>query len=1127
MKIVEILSALAFRPLFDGPDGSPGPDFWARHWEEDRERIAAGFGRALDHAGKAVEVVVAGPVWWDRCKMLLEPGEDTAVGERVQVFFDSAASAIPSGTGEEHRRQGLHELDAARTANLLAGNPLQTAPFVAWDSARQQLVDWSVANDGEAADRIAAELRSAGFPFLAEIVAHRPLEGTPFLIESVRYFLRREVETDGVVARHLAAAGLTLPSLAPAVRFDALADVLTHHPRRLDVLLAASRAGAEPRGYPLDLAREARGHGEGIQQLAQAVAELLHEHHLAGRELRLSDSLSLRRESDRHRVRDLLARFHALDAEPQRRLPALVNGLAMLQAAAGDFEAAHRDFQVAAGLVATPHALAILHFNASRVALEQRDWAEALTLWERAVALWPERFSPFPIAKYEAERILAVGASGLTFLCRHRATEGRVVIKSLGVERLRRDPAEVFREVHVLESLNHPGFVRLRDCDFADAAQTAPFLVTDYFEGQSLAEQVQQHGPVKPDDLLAVARLLAEALLAAHEHGILHRDVKPANVLLRHDEAGWRVKLIDFGLVLKPMVLHGQLTHTSLAARSAVGAGAAGSIPYAAPEEIGWIEGVPVAAYSDVYSFGKTCYFALLGTPEPDDEEKETLPPAWRKLLGACTARSVARRLPNFKTVLERLAKIKPATPDGAVKPPTEPTPSPGLSRADAEKLMGYVNRGMAARQHGDYARAIAAFSQALQIDPRLTAGYIKRGNVYSDQGDLDKAIADYTTALRLEPKNALAYLNRGLAHAKKGEFDQVLADCGAALELDPKLASAHFIRGTAYSNRGERHRAIAEFNLALRLDPKNPLAHNDRGLAYAEQGEYDRAIADYTAALRLEPRLTLAYVNRGIAFQKKGDLQRSVAEFTKALRLEPRNVPALFQRGLALVAREAFDHAVADFDRVLKLDPRHPDAAARREEALRARGKATTGPDGRPSAARRTGGSHPGVKVARPEAERPAAPPPTSQEEERRQVRGAAYFARGRTFFEQGEYNQAIEQFTKALQMDPKDAMSYYNRGLAYVAKTEYQEAIADYTSALHQNPRNAMAYYHRGIAHRLLGEHDRAIADYTRALRLDPRLAVAYRNRGQAYAAKGETDRARADLEQANRLDPSLAKR
>jgi len=86
------------------------------------------------------------------------------------------------------------------------------------------------------------------------------------------------------------------------------------------------------------------------------------------------------------------------------------------------------------------------------------------------------------------------------------------------------------------------------------------------------------------------------------------------------------VKLIDFGLALRPSLLEGQPSTSGSKAQTTMGKTIAGTLHFAAPEQLGQLPRLAVGAYSDVYGFGRSCYFALLGTPEPDDEEKEVLP---------------------------------------------------------------------------------------------------------------------------------------------------------------------------------------------------------------------------------------------------------------------------------------------------------------------------------------------------------------------------------------------------------------------------------------------------------------------------------------------------------------------
>ncbi len=95
----------------------------------------------------------------------------------------------------------------------------------------------------------------------------------------------------------------------------------------------------------------------------------------------------------------------------------------------------------------------------------------------------------------------------------------------------------------------------------------------------------------------------------------------------------------------------------------------------------------------------------------------------------------------------------------------------------------------------------------------------------------------------------------------------------------------------------------------------------------------------------------------------------------------------------------------------------------------------------------------------------------------------------------------------------------------LAYAAKRDYDRAIADYDKAIELDPANALAYNNRGRAYADKGDHDRAIADYDKAIQLDPKFAQRLQRRGNAYFAKGDYDRAIADYDEAIKLDPKYA--
>jgi tetratricopeptide (TPR) repeat protein len=99
---------------------------------------------------------------------------------------------------------------------------------------------------------------------------------------------------------------------------------------------------------------------------------------------------------------------------------------------------------------------------------------------------------------------------------------------------------------------------------------------------------------------------------------------------------------------------------------------------------------------------------------------------------------------------------------------------------------------------------------------------------------------------------------------------------------------------------------------------------------------------------------------------------------------------------------------------------------------------------------------------------------------------------------------------------------LAYNNRGNAYDYKGQYDQAISDYTKAIEINPKYGLAYYNRGIAHNNKGQYDQVISDYTKALEINPKFAEAYNNRGNAYNKKGQYDEAILDYNKAMEINP-----
>ena len=133
------------------------------------------------------------------------------------------------------------------------------------------------------------------------------------------------------------------------------------------------------------------------------------------------------------------------------------------------------------------------------------------------------------------------------------------------------------------------------------------------------------------------------------------------------------------------------------------------------------------------------------------------------------------------------------------------------------------------------------------------------------------------------------------------------------------------------------------------------------------------------------------------------------------------------------------------------------------------------------------------------------------------------AHLARGDAFMDAANFDQAIAEFTKAIEMNPNALRGFIGRGYALGLKGNHVKALAEFSRAIEINPNNAYCYYSRGLAWKATGDLDRAIADYTKAIDIKPDAPTAYVQRALAWKDKGDTAKAKADAAKARQLDPS----
>src|SRR6059058_2580870 len=197
--------------------------------------------------------------------------------------------------------------------------------------------------------------------------------------------------------------------------------------------------------------------------------------------------------------------------------------------------------------------------------------------------------------RYELEELVGSGGMSSVYRAHDKLLERTVALKILH-EQFTRDDAYVERfrrEARAVAQLAHPNIVTVIDRGEQDGRQ---FIVFEYVDGMNLKELLDQEGPLDPREAIELALQVARGLSFAHENGLVHRDVKPQNVLI---DADGRAKVTDFGIAHALDVDGMTITGTIM-----------GSSNYIAPEQA---RGEPVDEQSDIYSLGCVLYELLTG----------------------------------------------------------------------------------------------------------------------------------------------------------------------------------------------------------------------------------------------------------------------------------------------------------------------------------------------------------------------------------------------------------------------------------------------------------------------------------------------------------------------------------
>lgn len=298
---------------------------------------------------------------------------------------------------------------------------------------------------------------------------------------------------------------------------------------------------------------------------------------------------------------------------------------------------------------------------------------------EEEEAAWSTLFRPGTVVgqRYLVRRFVARGGMGEVYEALDRELSERVALKTV-TSTACDDPTAVRRlkaEVQLARRVSHPNVCRIYDFGMhvtSESGAQLAFLTMEFVDGATLGKRIRLEGALPLAETVSIARRLLEGLRAAHDAGVLHRDFKSDNVILRRDaDRSWPL-ILDFGLA---RTLDPYREQSSASQRGLVG-----TFAYIAPEQL---EGKPHTTASDVYSFGIVLFEMLTGElpfkprsapavttldrlikpPPSPSSVNAAVPPYLDELVLACLRRSPEDRLATAGDVLQRLDELQRRLP--------------------------------------------------------------------------------------------------------------------------------------------------------------------------------------------------------------------------------------------------------------------------------------------------------------------------------------------------------------------------------------------------------------------------------------------------------------------------------
>ena len=558
---------------------------------------------------------------------------------------------------------------------------------------------------------------------------------------------------------------------------------------------------------------------------------------------------------------------------------------------------------------------------------------------------------PLRVSHYRLLEHLSAGGMGVVWRAFDERLEREVALKLLRPEQAA-DPSgfsRFLREARASSALNHSGIATIYDVGSADGQH---FIAMELVPGRTLrAALASRRLPVS--ECLRIGREICDALGRAHAAGIVHRDIKPGNIMIT---PGGAVKVLDFGLAkltttagMRP----GESDRTQTALTMA--GFAVGTPAYMSPEQA---VGDMVDARSDVFAFGLVMYEMLTGVnpfngpttaesirmllsvdPPALAEVAPHTPPELASVVERCLQKKPSERYADASAIaadLRRLqlsieAQLTAAESADTTTLPALPVPSP--MRKESTRFLR--------RTAVQASVVLAAGAGAAVFLPRVWdrgGTTIRKNASFTDEARdsllhyykpdrLDEAVRVLEAGIAANPQNALAhamvsaaYVRRQWTRPDPQWVTKAQSFASKAVEMNPDLAAAHTALGVALAEAGHRPEAVRSLLRALELEPRRAPAVVALAKLRSAEGNEKEATGLFGKAVEFEPANWEAWAEWGINHYRNARYAEAAQAFEQARKIVPDNVGLLRNLSAPLIMLEQYDQAASVLQRALEI---------------------------------------------------------------------------------------------------------------------------------------------------------------------------------------------------------------